>query len=139
MISSGIAKRLIPSEAAPLPQLKRVHLDRQYDYGYYRPCVNFDHSFSDELVLEILSYLSFRELCTAQMVNTHWARLAGDSQLWKQLFIKDHPSQRLRGGRGFSEGSSLEGGPSGREIRPLPARVRVKGTITSKSWKWMYR
>lgn len=91
----------------------------------YSAKLNFNVCFSDELVLHIFSYLSYQHLCTIQEVHSHWARLAGDNTLWKQLFLIDHPSQRLRGSRGFSSRWVSEFGPLGREIKPLPARLKL--------------
>ncbi|KAG8964804.1 hypothetical protein FRC03_001337 [Tulasnella sp. 419] len=115
---------------------KRLRL--QHETARREP-YTFDSCFSDELVVAIFSYLDYVELCTAQLVNGHWARLATDDQLWKRLFLQDYPSQRLRGSRGFSTRWSAEGGATGREIRPLPARLRVSGQVLWQPWKWMYR
>ena len=41
----------------------------------------FDSVLSDELVLVIFAYLSWRDLCTIQPTNHHWARLAADNEV----------------------------------------------------------
>lgn len=100
------------------------------------------NSLSDEVVLLIFSNLSdFRDLVKCNQVDRHWAVLADDNTLWKRLFLRDNPSQRLRGGsRRYSPRWVMEAGPLGREIKPLPSRV-TRSSEQSEYWpfKWMYR
>lgn len=99
--------------------------------------IQFNSAFSDELVLLIFSYLPFQDLCVVQSVDNHWARLASDNSLWKRLFLTDHPSQRLRGSRGFSSRWVMQ---AGREIKTLPARLKNTNDQTDYwPFKWMYR
>ena len=103
--------------------------------------LQFNLCFSDETVLHIFSYLDYRDLCAIQNVDSHWARLAFDNTLWKRLFIRDHPNQRLRGARGFSSRWVSEIDSLGsREIKPLPARLALADNQTDYyPFKWMYR
>ncbi|KAG8997186.1 hypothetical protein FRB93_000472 [Tulasnella sp. JGI-2019a] len=92
------------------------------------PCSGdiYFNSLSDEVVLLIFSnLLDFRDLVVCNQVDKHWATLSDDNSLWKRLFLRDNPSQRLRGGsRCFSPRWVMEAGPLGREIKPLPSKLK---------------
>ncbi|EJU03985.1 hypothetical protein DACRYDRAFT_105056 [Dacryopinax primogenitus] len=51
---------------------------------------------SDEVILHILAHLDATSLAQVQLVNTHCLRIARDNQLWKSLFLRDHPPSHLR-------------------------------------------
>lgn len=76
------------------------------------------------------------------VVSQFWNRLASDNQLWKQLFLREHPLHRLRGGKSSPSPSisipHWTPGSSRREVKPLPQRV---GTIEveQQDYKWLYR
>ncbi|KAJ3515304.1 hypothetical protein NLJ89_g1842 [Agrocybe chaxingu] len=91
--------------------------------------LNFDN-LSDELILCIFSHLSFGDLCITQPANRNWARLAGDNELWRSLYLQVYGRTRLRGAKGFI--SRLDG----REVKPLPGRAK---SAEYKDWKWMFR
>ncbi|KAF8608584.1 hypothetical protein BDV93DRAFT_541073 [Ceratobasidium sp. AG-I] len=101
---------------------------------------NFDSILSDETALTIFTFLDPYHLCLAQEVNRHWNRLATDNHLWKTMFFREYPRQRLRGSRGFSTAGS-------REIKPLPSRAQHNGDTFAEDslpenytdWRWMYR
>lgn len=130
-----------PHDAQDGPSTKRNRTSHPQPSFYSNFPLSFNSCFSDEIVLHIFSYLDYRELCTIQTVDSHWARLATDNTLWRRLFLNDHPSQRLRGARGFSSRWVSETAPGGgREIKPLPARLALADNqIYYYPFKWMYR
>ena len=99
--------------------------------AYHLPQIlSFDHSLYDELILHIFSHLSWVDLCRTQATNRNWARLAGDNELWRNLYLKVYGRTRLRGAKGFI------GRLDGRQVRPLPGRARAE---EQRDWKWMFR
>ncbi|PFH50902.1 hypothetical protein AMATHDRAFT_75290 [Amanita thiersii Skay4041] len=90
----------------------------------------FDFFLYDELILCIFSHLSWVDLCAVQATSRKWSRLATDNELWRNLYFTVFGRTRLRGARGFT------GRLDGREVRPLPSRVK---TGEFKDWKWMFR
>ncbi|KAI9511153.1 hypothetical protein F5148DRAFT_403591 [Russula earlei] len=87
-------------------------------------------SFYDELVLHILTFLSYTDLCSLQAINRNWARLSLDNQLWKGLYLREFGRLRLRGSRGFARRRD------GRETKSLPSRVAPEDV---QDWKRMFR
>ncbi|KIY67171.1 hypothetical protein CYLTODRAFT_422789 [Cylindrobasidium torrendii FP15055 ss-10] len=114
-------------EDALLPAPKRAHTL----VGARRSApLTFESALYDELILAILSYLHWTDLCAAQATNRTLARLAADNELWRATFLRTFGLPRLRGVRGF---------PS-REIHPLPKRARqLPLSDERKDWKWMFR
>ena len=92
--------------------------------------LSFDNLLYDELLLDIFSYLPWANLCLTQSVSRNWARLAGDNELWRKLYIQEYGRSRLRGSRGFISRRD------GREVRRLPERAL---NDQCKVWKWMFR
>jgi len=92
--------------------------------------LSFDNLLYDELLLDIFSYLPWVDLCFTQSVSRNWARLAGDNELWRKLYIQEYGRSRLRGSRGFISRRD------GREVRRLPERAL---NDQCKVWKWMFR
>ncbi|EPT02643.1 hypothetical protein FOMPIDRAFT_1160162 [Fomitopsis schrenkii] len=118
-----------PLSSAPLPPSKRQHAPGGSHYPHtIKP--TFDNLLYDELILVIFSYLPWTDLCAVQRINRNWARLALDNQLWKRLYLGEYGRLRLRGARGFV------GRADGREVKPLPGRVKSEEV---KDWKWMFR
>ncbi|CDZ98294.1 WD40/YVTN repeat-like-containing domain [Phaffia rhodozyma] len=69
-------------------------------------------TLSDELFLEVFSYLSPWDLSMIERVDRHFSRLANDSLLWKRLYMTANPyAPSLRGSRSStpSRRSSLVG------------------------------
>jgi len=81
-------------------------------------------------------------------VSRFWNRLASDNQLWKALFLREHPLHRLRGGKSSYSGPfrMLPTRP-GREIKPLPRRITTAGNmkqdhhswLLQRDYKWLFR
>lgn len=46
-------------------------------------------TFSDEIILHILSLLPVKDICTVQLLNRHFAQLTTDSILWRTLYRSD--------------------------------------------------
>ncbi|OBZ66562.1 hypothetical protein A0H81_13471 [Grifola frondosa] len=116
---------------APLPPSKRLHTRSMLEsHPPTAPRSSFDTVLYDEIILVIFSYLSWTDLCAIQCTNKNWARLALDNQLWKSLYLAEYGRARLRGVRGFI------GRGDGREVKPLPGRVKAEEV---KDWKWMFR
>ncbi|KAF8161218.1 hypothetical protein B0H34DRAFT_652876 [Crassisporium funariophilum] len=115
--------------AAPLPPAKRLHTERHHVHLPVQK-LSFDNSLYDELILCIFSHLSWMDLCLSQTTNRNWGRLAGDNEIWRNLYLKEYGRTRLRGAKGFI------GRVDGREVRPLPGRAK---TDEFKDWKWMFR
>jgi len=111
------------------PPPKRLHTIHPSPQQKGIPIVDV---LSDELVLSILSHLSWVDLCVTQLINKNWARLALDNQLWKNHYILTFGKPRLRGARGPSVRSD------GREVKSLPSRARPEDSAY-KDWKWMFR
>ncbi|CAE7134189.1 unnamed protein product [Rhizoctonia solani] len=104
------------------------------------PVPNFDTISSDETVLAIFTFLDPYDLCSAQLVNKHWSRLATDNHLWRIMFLREFSQSRLRGSRGFTA--------TNREIKPLPSRAhsrtekwRLDHDLPENytNWRWMFR
>lgn len=122
-----MSKRSLSLQNLPAP--KRLHV------GHGKPPDRRPSPIDtlyDELVLTIFSYLSWIDLCAAQLVNRNWARLATDNELWRKQYLLVYGRPRLRGLRG------LLGRFHDREIRSLPARARADDLVY-KDWKWMFR
>ncbi|TFK81618.1 hypothetical protein K466DRAFT_501846 [Polyporus arcularius HHB13444] len=115
---------------APLPPSKRAHTSSEPSLDVHKPQLAFDTLLFDEIILLILSHLSWTDLCAMQATNRNLFRLSLDNQLWKSLYISEYGRTRLRGGRGFI------GRGDGREVKPLPGRAKVEDM---KDWKWMFR
>lgn len=116
----------------PLPPAKRLHTPGVHrTSGRLHVC--FD-SLYDELILCIFAHLSFADLCVAQAINKDCQRLATDTELWRNLYLKAFGRSRLRGYKGFVGLTRADG----REVLPLPARVSAKQDHF-KDWKWMFR
>jgi hypothetical protein len=114
---------------AYLPPAKRIHLAG--NHGYHLPKIlSFADALYDELILYIFSHLSSVDLCRTQATNRNWARLAGDNELWRNLYLKVYGRTRLRGAKGFI------GRLDGRQVRPLPGRAQADDP---RDWKWMFR
>ncbi|KAF9451985.1 hypothetical protein P691DRAFT_662064 [Macrolepiota fuliginosa MF-IS2] len=112
-----------------LPASKRLHTSHAKPLNRH---LSFVASLYDELLLTIFSYLSWVDLCAAQLINREWARLASDNELWRKQYLLVYGRSRLRGSRGFT------GRFDGREVRSLPARARTDGSAY-RDWKWMFR
>ncbi|KAF9526594.1 hypothetical protein CPB83DRAFT_794420 [Crepidotus variabilis] len=112
-----------------LPPAKRFHALEPLltQHGAH---LSFDRLLYDELILVIFSYFSWGELCSTQSVSKNWARLAGDNEIWRRLYLKEFGRTRLRGSKGFFVRKD------GREVKPLPGRAR---NDLYKDWKWMFR
>ncbi|RPD53996.1 hypothetical protein L227DRAFT_374274 [Lentinus tigrinus ALCF2SS1-6] len=115
---------------APLPPSKRAHTFTDLSLDVHNPRLAFDTLLFDEIILLILSHLSWTDLCAVQATNRNLSRLSLDNQLWKTLYISEYGRSRLRGGRGFI------GRGDGREVKPLPGRAKGEN---AKDWKWMFR
>lgn len=78
-ISSNVMSKRHLSPA-PLPPAKRTHniLSQAYTHT---PLLTFDTALYDELILFIFAHLSWTDLCSIQVVNKYWARLASDNQV----------------------------------------------------------
>ncbi|KII92846.1 hypothetical protein PLICRDRAFT_679707 [Plicaturopsis crispa FD-325 SS-3] len=118
------------SPGAPLPRQKRIHTLSSPQISQSAPQITFDSALYDELILHVFSYLSWADLCAVQATNRNWSRLSADNQLWKALFLEVYGRTRLRGARGFI------GRTDGREVKPLPGRVKADD---ARDWKWMFR
>ncbi|KAI0315965.1 hypothetical protein OF83DRAFT_1129515 [Amylostereum chailletii] len=118
---------------APLPPSKRAHRISSNPPLSSNLPRTFDTLLYDELILFIFSYLSFKDLCNAQLINRNWSRLSQDNQLWKNLYIKEYGRSRLRGGKGFVKRMD------GREIKALPSRAASHHQDFVRDWKWMFR
>jgi len=112
-----------------LPPAKRLRLTTSSNLPH-ESHLSFDNLLYDELILDIFSYLPWVDLCLTQSVSRTWARLAGDNEIWRKLYIQEYGRSRLRGTRGFISRRD------GREVRPLPERAVNN---QSKIWKWMFR
>jgi len=126
LLTSMSKRSLTPHNFPPAKRLHTIHPSPR------QRCIPIVDALSDELILSILSYLSWVDLCVIQLINKNWARLALDNQLWKKHFILTFGKPRLRGARGPPVRSD------GREVRPLPSRTRVEDSAY-KDWKWMFR
>lgn len=113
-----------------LPPAKRFHITHPNPQQKHIPIVD---ALSDELILSILSHLSWVDLCVTQLINRNWARLALDNELWKKHYLLTFGRPRLRGFRGPPPIRS-----DGREVKSLPSRARVDDSAY-KDWKWMFR
>lgn len=79
-----MSKRYLSPGLVPLPRAKRVHIEAESSEAHgttSRSVETFDTLFYDELILQIFSHLSYRDLCVAQRANRNWARLALDNQV----------------------------------------------------------
>jgi len=123
-----MSKRGHPSDILPTP--KRRHTVGKRPASSLSSPLSFDTFLYDELILQIFSHLPSEDLCSTQPVSRNWARLAGDNELWRELYMKEYGRSRLRGSRGFIARQDR------REVRPLPARI---GEVDCKDWKWMFR
>ena len=126
-----MSKHRLPS-GNPLPPAKRLHTSGVHrTSGRLHVCFE---SLYDELILCTFSHLSFADLCVAEAINKNCQRLATDTELWRNLYLKNFGRSRLRGYKG-SPGLMRA---DGREVLPLPARVSAKPDHF-KDWKWMFR
>lgn len=71
------------------------------------------------------------DLCVTQATSKKWSRLAADNELWRKKYLQVYGRTRLRGAKGFIARMD------GREVRPLPGRVKTESQY--KDWKWMFR
>ena len=116
-----------------LPPAKRRHTtSARPSVPPLDPPLSFDECLYDELILDIFSHLSWEDLCLTQSVSRNWARLAGDNELWRKLYIREYGRSRLRGSRGFITRGD------GRKVRPLPGRIQ-NSNDQYQDWKWMFR
>lgn len=116
-----------------LPAAKRRHTTAtRPSTSPLRPPLSINQFLYDELILHIFSYLSWEDLCLTQSVSSNWARLAGDNELWRRLYIREYGRSRLRGSRGFVTRRD------GRKVRPLPGRFQ-NSNDQYQDWKWMFR
>lgn len=78
-----MSKRAL-SPAPSLPPPKRIHnlTNEQHSLDDLRPRETFDTLLFDEIVLLILSFLSWSDLCSVQRTNRNLARLALDNQVY---------------------------------------------------------
>ncbi|TPX54938.1 hypothetical protein PhCBS80983_g05682 [Powellomyces hirtus] len=53
--------------------------------------INFAGVLSDEVILYILTYLSYQDLARLSRASWQWKRLASDQALWKTLFVGRFP------------------------------------------------
>jgi hypothetical protein len=114
-----------------LPTAKRRHtIGTGASGSSLRSPLSIEKFLYDELILHIFSHLSWEDLCLTQPVSRNWARLAGDNELWRKLYIKEYGRSRLRGSRGFIARKDR------REVRPLLGRIE---NDQYKDWKWMFR
>lgn len=121
MSKRGLSPQNLPTSKRPhIIQIRPLH----------SPC-SLD-SLYDELVLTIFSYLSWVDLCAVQLINSNWARLAADNELWRKQYLLVYGRLRLRGSRAFL------GRCDGREVKPLPARAQSDVPVC-RDWKWMFR
>lgn len=121
-----MSKRSHSPDILPTPKRRYTLATRTF---VPRP-LSFDKCLCDEVILHIFSHLSWEDLCWTQSVSKNWARLAGDNELWKKLYVKECGRSRLRGSRGFIARQDR------REVRPLPGRVQ---NDQYRDWKWMFR
>ena len=72
-----------PLSPAPLPPPKRLHdlSTSQHSPDDLQPRLPFDVLLFDEIILVILSYLSWTDLCAVQRTNKNLARLSLDNQV----------------------------------------------------------
>ncbi|KXN85323.1 hypothetical protein AN958_11423 [Leucoagaricus sp. SymC.cos] len=124
---ASMSKRSLSPQG--LPAAKRLHTLHSKPPDNHLSIVDVLY---DELILTILSYLSWFDLCATQLINRNWARLAVDSELWRRQYILVFGKPRLRGARG------QPGRFDGREVKPLPSRARIVDSAY-KDWKWMFR
>jgi len=117
---------LTPHNSPPAKRLHTIHPSPQ------QKSISIVDALSDELILSILSHLSWVDLCVTQLINKNWARLALDNQLWKKHYILTFGKPRLRGTRGPPVRSD------GRQVKSLPSRARAEDSAY-KDWKWMFR
>ncbi|KAF8306332.1 hypothetical protein DL93DRAFT_2088773 [Clavulina sp. PMI_390] len=118
--------------SSPLPTAKR-HREALGDYVRTLN-VPSQEGFPaiEEIVHHIFSYLSAVDLCAIQGVSNFWNRLASDNQLWKALYIHEHPRHRLPNTKtSFSNARNPQ-----RQIRSLPQRAVE---YEQKDYKWLYR
>src|SRR4051794_25581274 len=53
-------------------------------------------SLPDEIALHVLSFLGPCEVCTVGSVSRHWHKLALDSTLWRDLYMREQELRALR-------------------------------------------
>ncbi len=121
-----MSKRALSPQDLPPP--KRLHIIQT---SPLRSRCSLD-SLYEELILTIFSYLSWVDLCTVQLINRNWARLAADNELWRKQYLLVYGRSRLRGSRVFL------GRYDCREVKPLPTRAHPD-VSARRDWKWMFR
>ena len=66
---------------APLPPSKRAHTYAESLLDVHQPQLAFDTLLFDEIILLILSHLSWTDLCAMQATNRNLSRLSLDNQV----------------------------------------------------------
>lgn len=66
---------------APLPPSKRAHTFTEPSLDIHKPKLPFDVLLFDEIILLILSHLSWADLCAMQATNRNLSRLSLDNQV----------------------------------------------------------
>ncbi len=67
---------------APLPPSKRAHTSSEPSLNVHKPQLAFDTLLFDEIILLILSHLSWTDLCAMQATNRNFFRLSLDNQVY---------------------------------------------------------